>query len=256
MKGTSYAKLTGDMINRNLLTIRENYSDAYNSPASFNLLKNASRSFLKWLANKYDCANLSGSIIIRRGAVTATIPIRLQEIKKLLFTISTSNDPTKERDKALMAAYAFTGMRRAEVLNLQVGDYHKESSILSVSSKGGGRRWLPVVRPLRVILDAYIEQTGNSTGRKWIFPGRNSMHSLCCRQAGNRFARWRKAAALPAELTIHSFRAGIATMFYQQTSDLLLTSRMLGHEDLKTTCKYIGNVYQIKESLEDIFQQF
>jgi site-specific recombinase XerD len=62
-----------------------------------------------------------------------------------------------------------------------------------------------------------------------------------------------KISGLPEYLTIHSFRAGFATELYRQTSDLLLTSKALGHCDIKSTCRYIGGILSAKEHLERLY---
>jgi len=60
------------------------------------------------------------------------------------------------------------------------------------------------------------------------------------RQAKERFDKRKELAGIRPQITIHSFRAGFATVLYRTTQDLLLVAHALGHKDVRTTEKYIA----------------
>ena len=87
-----------------------------------------------------------------------------------------------------------------------------------------------------------------------LFPGRSGAKRLTARQANTRFQHWRAAAGLRPELTIHSFRAGFATALHEDTSDVILVSRALGHRDLRPTLRYVDPCSRrLREAIESSF---
>jgi integrase/recombinase XerC len=250
--GENTTDINGHDLNAAIKKLRILFPSSYQSPSSVNLLKNCCKAFFKWKSSCCKSENPAVFIRARGGVVCETIPILPEEIQRILKTIRTSEDSYKERDEALFATYAFTGLRRAEALSLRNADYLRDKALLKVVTKGGGSRWVPVIKPLKAILDRHLDNGGLPP--KWfLFTGRCDTCALSCRQANNRFVKWRKVSGLPEYLTIHSFRAGFATELYRQTSDLLLTSKALGHCDIKSTCHYIGGILNAKEHLERLY---
>src|ERR1039458_7425825 len=93
-----------------------------------------------------------------------------------------------EPSRVLMAVAAYTGLRRGECVGLQWGDYGLDGDTIHVrrnicfGQRGemtvelpkteASEASVPVIKPLRVILDAWkrkAEVTGGVTGGCWIF---------------------------------------------------------------------------------------
>jgi integrase len=119
------------------------------------------------------------------------------------------------RDEALFSTYAFTGLRRAEALRLDVSDYDAGKGVLPALPDRG-----TVAEPAQQQAEPLSHRNGP-------------------REAHARFQRWKKAAGLRPELTIHSFRAGFATALHRGCGDVILVSRALGHSDLRPTLRYV-----------------
>lgn len=234
--------------------VRSGWPRAYRTANSRALLTNACRSFFRWAAEAGSLAkNPAARIVLRHGEGAGAVPISPGDIQRLLSTIHAADDRHRLRDEALFAVYAFTGVRRGEALALWTGDYQPESNSLLVRGKGGGRRRLPVIAPLRQILDTHLATLPQPAHDRPLFAGREATRPLSGRQADKRFHRWRQLAGLPPGLTIHSFRAGLASTLYQDSHDLLLVSRLLGHRDLRSTCRYITMPTDARQALEQAF---
>ena len=132
----------------------------------------------------------------------------LTETREFLLTIRRSGDPLRLRDEALFSLYAMTGLRRAEALSLNFGDFDRQTGTLRLRQG------------------------------KELFPGWGAGRGLTARQAHGRFEKWKRVTGLRPQLTIHSFRVGFATALHEQTSDAMTIARILGHRDLRMTVRY------------------
>jgi integrase len=178
----------------------------------------------------------------------------------LLATIKQSDDMHSDRDEALFATYAYTGLRRSEVLSLTLLDYDHVSGVLYLSRpKNGGRQLKIVPSPLADILKKRIRvvlRDHVSLTRSVFFPGRSADQPMSARQVQVRFDKWKKLAGIRKTLTIHSFRAGFATSLYETTGDIFLVARAMGHRDVSTTMRYINtNSSVLRRAVEYTFQR-
>jgi site-specific recombinase XerD len=237
-------------------------SSAVRSATTLNRIKSAYRSFFKWAFESGRAPrNAAARLYLAKAKSMPTIPIAIKEVICLLDTIRKSDDPLARRDEALFAVYAFTGIRRSEALALRMKDYDRISSTLLLrQTKGGSNRVQPVPLQLAKILDKYItriECDFKSGDYSPLFFGRHPEEPLSARQAQVRFEKWKKLSGIRKHLTIHSFRAGFATLLYEATGDILLVSRAMGHANIQITRRYIqDNVYGVREAIEKIFHRF
>lgn len=224
-----------------------------------NRIKSAFRSFFKWaLQSGLISHNPAASLPMSRAASQRTTPITMEEINTLLHTISESGDPYAERDEALFATYAFTGIRCAEALALRVKDYDRSSFTLYLPKvKRGTGRLQPIPHRLSRVLGKWISilrRNGRADLSSLLFCGKNPERSLTTRQIRFRLNRWKALSGIREDLTVHSFRAGFATHLYRATGDLLLVHYAIGHTDVRTTVRYIGNhLFEIRKAIEKGF---
>jgi integrase/recombinase XerC len=230
------------------------------SPATMNRIKSAVRCFFRWaLQSGIISRNPASTLSISKAPVQPTIPISIKEIRAILQTISASSNCQAERDRALFATYAYTGTRCAEALALRIRDYDKSSLALHLPRvKGGDSRRQPIPRRLSVIIAKWIDnlrQKEHTDLNSSLFPGRGPERPLTTRQVRARFYYWKKISGIREDLTVHSFRAGFATQLYRTTGDLLLVNRAMGHRNVQTTMRYIGNHFrEIRAAIERGFK--
>lgn len=229
------------------------------SAATMNRIKSTFRSFFKWaFQSGLISHNPAASLPMSRAASQRTTPITKEGINTLLHTISESGDPYAERDEALLATYAFTGIRCAEALALRVKDYDRSSLTLYLPKvKGANSRQQPIPQRLSCILGKWISilcRNGQADSGSLLFRGRNPERSLTTRQIRFRFNRWKALSGIKEDLTVHSFRVGFATQLYRATGDLLLVHHAIGHADVRTTVRYIGtHLLEIRKAIENGF---
>jgi site-specific recombinase XerD len=228
------------------------------SPVTMNGIKSAIRSFFNWADETGRCPTNPALLLrISRSISTHTEPIRAQEIEDFLRAIRTSRDKNRLRDESLFATYAYTGVRRIEALRLTVADVDIPDGSLHIAQpKGGPSRYQPIPRRLLQILDPYLasHRLGKKLGLAPLFPGRAADTHLSAKQTWIRFEKWKKLSGIREKLTIHSFRAGFATILYKSNADVLLVARAMGHNDPAVTCRYIAdNMMQIRRAAETAF---
>jgi integrase/recombinase XerD len=144
------------------------------------------------------------------------------------------------RRTLLMTLYG-TGMRRAELAHLKVGDIDSQRMIIRVvAGKGGKDRDLPLSPALLEILREYWRW------RKpllYLFPTRTCRRRLdqpisdktvwiACSEAARR-------AGISKHVTPHTLRHSWATHLLEAGTDLRTIQVLLGHGDLETTAQYL-----------------
>src|ERR1017187_6851887 len=120
------------------------------SMGCLNPYRSTYRSFCRWaFETGRVTANPASRLRSARVDSPPTALITPEETRRFLAAIRCSNDPLRLRDEALFCTYALTGMRRSEVLQLDVSDFDSSQKILRVKA-GKGRRWrnVPVVERL------------------------------------------------------------------------------------------------------------
>jgi integrase/recombinase XerD len=160
--------------------------------------------------------------------------LSLEEVARLI-----NASGTLYRRTLLMTLYA-TGMRRAEVCRLKIGDIDSQRMIIRVErGKGGKSRDLPLTPALLETLREYWRWRQPQV---YLFPSRNrrtadqpitdKMVWIACREAAQQ-------AKLCKRVTPHTLRHSWATHLLEAGTDLRTIQMLLGHGDLETTARYI-----------------
>lgn len=199
--------------------------------------------------------DFSNEIKARRALSKATLPITRDEIFALLKCISLSEDKYRLRDKTLFSIYAYTGLRKMEVISLKISNYDKISKIFQlISAKGILKRMQTIPDVLINILNQYIDAISFTSESLFLFPGSDKTSHISARQVSNIFNKWKKVARIRNNLTIHSFRAGFATELYKYSNDPLLVSTALGHSSFNTTIRYISeDLIKLNSAINKVF---
>jgi site-specific recombinase XerD len=144
------------------------------------------------------------------------------------------------RDYAILATFIYTGIRRAELLNLKLGDMDPNGKSLRVEhGKGRKTRVIPMVDELVSALEDWLE-----------YRPRCDHDYLFTTNRGNRIYAtrlqtiWRKTLER-SEITrrgvsMHTLRHSFATLLLQSgQADLVSIQQLLGHSRLDTTAIYL-----------------
>lgn len=140
-------------------------------------------------------------------------------------------------ERVLIWLLATTGLRRAELLGLDLADISTDGTELRVHGKGGVERTVPLPHPTQVVLDAYVQERGRSPGplilsRTSRRLGATTLRRMFCRLL-------RRADLGDRGYTLHSMRHSYATMLLRGGTDIRTIQDLLGHSDISTTAVYL-----------------
>jgi len=143
------------------------------------------------------------------------------------------------RDKALIATLRYTGVRRAELLALDITDLDFEARTLTVRhGKGGRSRVVPLRDDLIALIRDWLELRPKCDHDR-LFTNRIGQplgkHGL-----QDAFPRAKAAAEIERDgVTLHTLRHTFASALLQNGADLVSIQTLLGHASLDTTAVYL-----------------
>jgi site-specific recombinase XerD len=165
------------------------------------------------------------------------------DIQKILEAAARqANDFKAIRDTAVLSILVFTGIRRAELLSLQVDDINLEKEALLVrSGKGRKAREVPLCREVHQALSdwmAYRRRAGIINPRLFTVDRSRNLGEGGLAHLVKEVAA---IAGLKGEDRIkpHSLRHAAATRFLNAGATLKDCQVLLGHTNLKTTSLYL-----------------
>jgi len=161
--------------------------------------------------------------------------LTLEQSASLLKSVS---GPNEKRDYAILMLFLNCGIRRSELVNLNISDVYEDR--VRVVGKGNKERFVYFGTACRKAIDNYLEEREQKTlsDNRALFGSRN----------GNRISveavhRLVKKALLQAGLdstqfSAHKLRHTAATMMLSGGVDVKTVQEVLGHENLNTTQIY------------------
>lgn len=150
------------------------------------------------------------------------------------------------RDICLMEVLYATGMRVSELVSLPMAAARGDPRLLLIRGKGGKERMVPLSRPAREALAAWLSHRDaedeaariarRSAPSRFLFPSTGAQGHLT-RQGF--FALIKELAVMagiaPAKVSPHKLRHAFATHLLQGGADLRAIQTLLGHADVGTT---------------------
>jgi integrase/recombinase XerD len=139
----------------------------------------------------------------------------------------------------LMTLYA-TGVRRAELANLQVTDVDSDRMIIRIRG-GKGRKDREVMLSER-LLEALRDHWRRHKPAEWLFPGgrwHNSKKPITSKVVWQACQAAAKRCGLEKKVHPHTLRHCFATHRLEDGADLRTIQMLLGHRDLEETTIYL-----------------
>lgn len=138
----------------------------------------------------------------------------------------------------LMLAYA-SGLRVSEVVNMNVQDIDsKRMCILIKQAKGKKDRMVTLSPVLLVMLREYWKK-GKLAKDGYLFPGQNKNEPYSTRSLQLVLATAKSKAGILKPGSIHALRHSFATHLLDKGTDVAMIMKLLGHNDIKTTLRYL-----------------
>ncbi len=185
------------------------------------------------------------------------LPISLDE-NEMDDMLSPDNFPDTyegKRDRAILQLFYLTGMRRAELIGLTIGQVDLSVGQLLVNGKRNKQRIIPITKTLRSVIDTYMqvrnEKFGQGTRDEAFFlteKGKPLYPVLVYRIVHQHI----EEVSTISKKSPHVLRHTFATVLLNNGADLMAIKELLGHSSLAATQVYAGNDF---EHLIKIYKQ-
>jgi site-specific recombinase XerD len=144
-----------------------------------------------------------------------------------------------ERDRLLLALFAYGGLRRSELLGLDCEDVDLERRVIRVRKAKGGRQRVVPIHPGLVPLFLAYAATRPETGEQALFLGVHGARLTPSNMALT-FRRYATAAGVNKRkhVTPHTLRHVFATELLSAGANLRQIQELLGHKHLDSTQRY------------------
>lgn len=172
---------------------------------------------------------------IKGQTVAAGRDVPSGELAALLDTCDT--DPTGVRDAAVIAILYTCGLRRAELVKLDIGDYDEANGRFLVHGKRNKQRRVPI-GPARPHLNDWLAVRGRAAGALFTGTGNRQRHGRLTSQAIYAMLKRRAVAAGIPELSPHDFRRTFVGDLLDAGVDIVTVQKMAGHSSPETTARY------------------
>lgn len=155
----------------------------------------------------------------------------------------------QSRNRRFLGLCLYAGLRLGEACNLAWDQVDLDDSLRVEWGKGGKDRMVPVAAPLRAILAEVPVGQRHGPVAGDVYGNHLTTHG-----ADHLFVSY-LPRVLAVRVTAHQLRRAFATRLDEQGVSLPCIQELLGHEDLKTTQRYIGvSAARKKEALRALEQ--
>lgn len=173
------------------------------------------------------------------------------EVGTLLRTrIAGKNDFMRLRDLAMMELLYASGIRRAELVGLNVSDVDLDRRRMRVVGKGNKQRTVFINHASAEAIRDYLAVRPRSSDEALFLSKRKTRMSH--RQAWVIFRQFADLSGLTQHVTPHVMRHSFATHLLENGADLMTIKELLGHESLSTTQIYTNvSLEHMRKSYEE-----
>jgi integrase/recombinase XerC len=181
----------------------------------------------------------SPATYIHNPKLPKKLPIYLidSELKKLL-AAPDPEDPLGCRDYAILVTLGFTGMRRQELVGLDLDAIDLERRTIRVFGKGSKERLIPLNPFVIDAINQYLDRRIATGDPKAVFLNRRGKR-LTGRMILNIVKKYvRKAGIAKAKISPHKLRHTFATLLHLNEVDILEIKSLLGHASITSTQIY------------------
>lgn len=197
------------------------------------------KAFWDWLSSRtsgYKLENIAKDLRMPTVGKRLVKYLSDQQIKRFFDAIESFQGKYKKRDKAMFSLFLNCGLRKSELINLDVDDIieDKNKTFIRIIRKGNKEKLIPVNDTAKQTLKEYLAIRNSKN--KALFLSKydkrissSNLHDI--------FHKYVNIANLKG-YSIHKLRHTAATHIYRNTRDLRVIQELLGHEDIKTTQIY------------------
>ncbi len=159
---------------------------------------------------------------------------------RALFESCRGGKPADARDAALLAVLYAAGLRRSEVVDLQITDYDPETGVITVRGKGNKERTAYVDDGAADAMNAWIAARGSESGP--LFTPISKSGEITIRpitdQAVYEILRSRAKKAKVKSFSPHDLRRSCVSDLLDAGVDISVVQQFVGHANVTTTARY------------------
>lgn len=208
------------------------------APRSIQRRLSGSRSFLNYLIREGRLRNNPGADVSAPKA-PRNLPGTL-DVDQMASLLNIGGDePATVRDRAMLELFYSSGLRLAELVDLDIDDVDLADGTVRVTGKGRKTRVVPVGKAAREAIRAWLKVRGlpGGAGGSALFLGPRGRR-ISPRTVQARVKHWSREAGINQRVYPHLFRHSFATHVLESSRDLRSVQEMLGHADISTTQIY------------------
>lgn len=180
--------------------------------------------------------------------VKKTLPVVLtrEEIQRVFSKVR------RKRDLVVYETIYGAGLRLNEALSLRVSDINSKEGTLRIrSGKGGLERDALLSENLIKILREYYKVHHPSD---YLFPG-TKRKSLCASVIQKEFKDALLTSGVKKNASVHSLRHSFAVHQLERGTDLRIIQKLLGHESILSTIRYLNVTNSVYRYAADVLSQ-
>ena len=208
------------------------------SPRSIQRRLSGIRGFMNYLIREGDLAR-NPATDISAPQVARKLPNTLDVDQMARLLQIQGDDPVTVRDRAMLELLYSSGLRLAELVNLNPEDVDLDDAMIRVTGKGNKTRIIPIGRMARTAVNQWLRIRSELVvgEEKALFVGVRGRR-ISPRTVQNRVHHWALKAGIPQRVYPHLFRHSFATHLMESSRDLRAVQELLGHADISTTQIY------------------
>ncbi len=203
--------------------------------------------FFTWLIERdYLKANPFEKIAYPDVSYTDSRAFSHKEFEKICHAVNTkiqwSSLIIKKRNIAIVMLLALTGVRKEELLGLELNSVDLDRKLITVraeTSKSKRTRIIPLNPQLTPYLEDYLNYRKDYASKHFWVSG---MQDKKFTKHGAKHLVRVLIEATNINCHLHRFRHTFATNYYKQTNDLVGLQKILGHRSLKMTLSYLRSL--------------
>ncbi|MGI9219987.1 MAG: tyrosine recombinase XerC [Woeseiaceae bacterium] len=208
------------------------------SPRSIQRQLSAARTFFRYLLREKQ---------VRKNPVEAVpapkhgkrLPENLDADRMAKLLEIPGDGPLVDRDRAILELLYSSGLRLAELVDLDLGDVDRNDATVHVTGKGNKDRIIPVGRKaLEALAQWQKSRVGMANNDEEALFVSNRGKRISPRSVQARVTHWAKHQGIDSKVYPHLFRHSFATHLLESSHDLRGVQELLGHSNISTTQVY------------------
>jgi integrase/recombinase XerC len=218
---------------------------------SLSRLLSAWRSFFNYLLRDYGFDN-NPCVGLRAPKSAKALPQALSPDQAIRMVDLPADTPAELRDKAMFELFYSSGLRLAELVNLNPEQLELNTGEVRVTGKGNRTRIVPLGGFAIDALQAWLAVRAQlaSADEAALFVGQRGAR-ISPRVVQLRMKQWGIRQGITSNVHPHVLRHSFATHVLQSSGDLRAVQEMLGHASISTTQVYTHLDFQYLSKIYD-----